>query len=39
MMDTARNQYLALNILPLLLGLALLRLLLRACRSSFLGHH
>ena len=39
MSDIARNQNLAITILPLLLGLALLRLLLKACRSSFLGRH
>jgi hypothetical protein len=39
MPDMARNQNLAINILPLLLGLALLRLLLKAACPSFLGHH
>lgn len=39
MPDIARSQNLAISILPLLLGLALLRLLLKACRSSFLGRH
>jgi hypothetical protein len=39
MSDIARNQNLAINILSLLLGLALLRLLLGARRSSFLGRH
>lgn len=38
MSDTAKNQFLAINILSLLPGLALLRLLLKAARSSFLGH-
>lgn len=37
MSDTARNQNLATTILPLLLGLALLRLLLKATSPSFLG--
>jgi hypothetical protein len=39
MSDIARNQNLAITILPLLLGLALLRLLLKATCPSFLGHH
>jgi hypothetical protein len=39
MSDMARIQNLAISILPLLLGLALLRLLLKACRPSFLGRH
>jgi hypothetical protein len=39
MMDMAKNQMLAINILPLLMGLALLRLLLKAVCPSFLGHH
>jgi hypothetical protein len=39
MSDIAKNQKLAINILPLLLGLALLRLLLKAACPSFLGHH
>ena len=39
MSDKARNQNSAINILTLLLGLALLRLLLKACSPSFLGHH
>ena len=41
MSDIAKNQKLAINILPLLLGIALLRLLLliKAACPSFLGHH
>jgi hypothetical protein len=39
MSDIARNQNLAITILPLLLGLALLRLLLKATCPSFLGCH
>ncbi len=39
MSRTMKKQILILNILPLLLGLALLRLLLKAARPSFLGHH
>ena len=39
MLDIARIRNLAINILPLLLGLALLRLLLKAMSPSFLGYH
>jgi hypothetical protein len=39
MPDRAKKQILAINLLPLILGLALLRLLLKAARPSFLGHH
>jgi hypothetical protein len=39
MANIANNQNLAINILPLLLGLALLRLLLKAASPSFLGRH
>jgi len=39
MSNIARIQNLALSILPLLLGLALLRLLLEAFSPSFLGRH
>jgi hypothetical protein len=41
MSDIAKNQKCAINILPLLLGIALLRLLLliKAACPSFLGHH
>jgi hypothetical protein len=39
MSDIARIQNLAISILPLLLGLALLRLLLKAFSPSFLGRH
>jgi len=39
MLDNARNQDLAISILPLLLRLALLRLLLKAACPSFLGRH
>lgn len=39
MLDTAGNHNLVINILPLLLGLALLRLLLKAMSPSFLGRH
>jgi hypothetical protein len=39
MSNIARNQNLAISILPLLLGLALLRLLLKAFSPSFLGRH
>jgi hypothetical protein len=38
MFSAQRNINLAINLLPMLLGLALLRLLLKASRSSFLGH-
>jgi hypothetical protein len=38
MSDIARNQNLTISILPLLPGLALLRLLLKARRPSFLGY-
>jgi hypothetical protein len=38
MSDAAKNKNLATNALPLLLGLALLRLLLKAAHPSFLGH-
>jgi len=39
MSDIARNQDLAIITLPLLLGLALLRLLFKATCPSSLGHH
>jgi len=39
MSETAQNQKLAISLLPLLPGLALLRLLLKAAYPSFLGHH
>jgi hypothetical protein len=39
MSDIAKNQNLAMHILPLLPGLALLRLLLKATSPSFLGRH
>ena len=39
MSDIAKNQKCAINILPLLLGIALLRLLIKAAYPSFLGHH
>jgi hypothetical protein len=39
MSNMARIQDLAISILPLLPGLALLRLLLKACSPSFLGRH
>jgi hypothetical protein len=38
MSNMARIQNLAVSILPLLLGIALLRLLLKSLSSSFLGH-
>jgi hypothetical protein len=38
MSEIAKKQNLAIDILPLLLGLALLRLLLKAACPSFLGH-
>jgi hypothetical protein len=38
MVGVAKNLNLAINLLPLLLGLALLRLLLKDNRSSFLGY-
>jgi hypothetical protein len=38
MLSVAKNLNLAINLLPLLLGLALLRLTLKAGYSSFLGH-
>jgi hypothetical protein len=39
MSDIAGIQNLAISILPLLLGLALLRLLYKASSPSFLGRH
>jgi hypothetical protein len=39
MTETAKKNFIAINILPLLLALALLRLLPQAARPSFLGHH
>jgi hypothetical protein len=38
MLNGERNFNLAINLLPLLLGLALLRLLIKAIRPSFLGY-
>jgi hypothetical protein len=38
MLRAERNLNLAINLLPLLLGLALLRLLVKASRPSFLGY-
>jgi hypothetical protein len=38
MFSAQRNLNLAINLLPLLLGLALLRLLSKAIRPSFLGN-
>jgi hypothetical protein len=38
MISAERNLSLAINLLPLLLGLAVLRLLSKAIRPSFLGY-